>query len=142
MNIYLVDTVSVELEDAFKRLIPQLSETARIPDKQTLLKIVGSDTTRLFVAEENGKIVGTSSLVIYEIPAIRKAWIEDVVVDASVRGRGVAAALIQHILEYAKEEGLEKVDLTSSIHRKAAYRLYEKLGFEQRESTVFRKTLK
>lgn len=142
MNIYLVDTVSVELEDAFKRLIPQLSETARIPDKQTLLKIVGSNTTRLFVAEENGKIVGTSSLVIYEIPAIRKAWIEDVVVDASVRGRGVAAALIQHILEYAKEEGLEKVDLTSSIHRKAAYRLYEKLGFEQRESTVFRKTLK
>lgn len=142
MNIYLVDTVSVELEDAFKRLIPQLSETARIPDKQTLLKVVGSNTTRLFVAEENGKIVGTSSLVIYEIPAIRKAWIEDVVVDASVRGRGVAAALIQHILEYAKEEGLEKVDLTSSIHRKAAYRLYEKLGFEQRESTVFRKTLK
>ena len=142
MNIYLVDTLSVELEDAFKRLIPQLSETARIPDKQTLLKIVGSNTTRLFVAEENGKIVGTSSLVIYEIPAIRKAWIEDVVVDASVRGRGVAAALIQHILEYAKEEGLEKVDLTSSIHRKAAYRLYEKLGFEQRESTVFRKTLK
>lgn len=142
MNIYLVNTVNDQLENAFKKLIPQLSETARIPDKQVLLNIVSSDTTKLFVAEENGEIVGSSTLVIYEIPAIRKAWIEDVVVDANARGRGIAAALIQHILEYAKEEGLEKVDLTSSIHRKAAYKLYEKLGFEQRDSTVFRKTLK
>lgn len=141
MNIYLASFVSDELVDAFKRLIPQLDETARIPDIHTLSKIVNSETTRLFVVEDNHRIVASATLVIYDIPTIRKAWIEDVVVDETMRGRGIAVDLLQYILEYAHQEGLDKVDLTSNIQRKSAYALYEKLGFEQRESHIFRKII-
>lgn len=141
MRIYLVTSVDEQLVTTFQRLIPQLSATANIPDREQLQRVVESSASKLFVAEEDGVIVGTSMLAIYQAPTGSKAWIEDVVVDSSMRGRGVAVSLIEHILSYAKQEGLDKVDLTSSQQRKAAHALYERLGFAPRDSQLFRKVL-
>jgi ribosomal protein S18 acetylase RimI-like enzyme len=67
-----------------------------------------------------------------------RARIEDVVVDTAARGQGVAAKLTRHALRLAQDAGARTVDLTSRPDREAANRLYERLGFQARESTVYR----
>ena len=91
------------------------------------------------VAEEGGVIVGSLTLVVFPIPTGIRAWIEDVVVDADARGQGVGAALITEALNRAERLSATTVDLTSRASREAANRLYRRLGFELRETNVYRK---
>jgi len=142
MQIRIVTEITDEITQAFQRLLPQLSKSVVLPDKNYLEKIVLSGSTILFVAEDEGRIVGTLSLVAYNIPTGHKVWIEDVVTDDSVRGKGIGRSLIKNALEYAKKKGISKVDLTSANDRIAAHQLYKNTGFQERETTVFRKVLK
>jgi ribosomal protein S18 acetylase RimI-like enzyme len=84
--------------------------------------------------------VGTLTLVLFRIPTAMRAWIEDVVVDESARGAGVGEALTLAALERAADAGARTVDLTSRPSREAANRLYTRLGFELRETNVYRWT--
>ena len=77
----------------------------------------------------------------FEIPTGVRAWIEDVVIDDAVRGNGVAAALVRPPLDLAVAFGARTVDLTSRPDREAANRLYVEMGFEARQTNVYRKTL-
>jgi ribosomal protein S18 acetylase RimI-like enzyme len=81
------------------------------------------------------------TLITFEIPTAVRAWIEDVVVDETARGQGVAAALVQAALEGAEAVGARTVDLTSRPDREAANRLYLRMGFETRATNVYRRTL-
>jgi ribosomal protein S18 acetylase RimI-like enzyme len=67
-----------------------------------------------------------------------RAWIEDVVVDDSARGKGVGEALNRAALDRARAEGATTVDLTSRPSREAANRLYQRIGFVPRETNVYR----
>ena len=78
------------------------------------------------------------TLVLFRIPTGLRAWIEDVVVDASARGAGVGEALNRFALDQARSAGATTVDLTSRPSREAANRLYRRLGFVQRETNVYR----
>jgi ribosomal protein S18 acetylase RimI-like enzyme len=81
------------------------------------------------------------TLAVFTVPTGVRAWIEDVVVDDGARGAGVASALVQSALEHADRQGARTVDLTSRPQREAANRLYVRLGFERRETNVYRRTL-
>jgi ribosomal protein S18 acetylase RimI-like enzyme len=78
------------------------------------------------------------TLAVFPIPTGVRAWIEDVVVDQSARGRGVGEALSRRALELAAQAGARTVELTSRPSREAANRLYRRLGFEARETNVYR----
>lgn len=131
-----------ELVEAFVRLTPQLSSSNPPPTREQLTEIAESPATVLFVATdaESGQIIGSLTLALFRIPTGLRAWIEDVVVDEAVRGRGVGAALNEAALERADEVGARTVDLTSRPSREAANRLYKRLGFVQRETNVYRFT--
>jgi ribosomal protein S18 acetylase RimI-like enzyme len=86
----------------------------------------------------DGEIMGALTLVMFPIPTGLRAWIEDVVVDQAARGRGVGAALTQEAVRLARTDGARSVDLTSRPSRQAANRLYERLGFQVRDSKVYR----
>lgn len=138
--------VDLELVSAFARLVPQLSRSAPPPDADELASIVASPCTTVFVArdDEQGLIVGTLTLVMFRIPTGVRAHIEDVVVDAAaVRGRGLRTgeALTEAALEAARLAGARTVDLTSRPSRADANRLYLRLGFEQRDTNVYRFSL-
>ena len=133
--------VTPELISAFELLIPQLSSSNPPPQSSELQEIVSSDSLVLFIARIDGKIVGSLTLATFRIPTGLRAWIEDVVVDSSARGRGVGEALNQAALAEARARGAVTVDLTSRPSREAANRLYQKLGFVQRETNVYRFTL-
>jgi ribosomal protein S18 acetylase RimI-like enzyme len=92
----------------------------------------------LLARDEAGPILGCMTLVVFRIPTGVRAWIEDVVVDADARGKGVGEALNSAALELAASLGAKTVDLTSRPSREAANRLYRRLGFVQRETNVYR----
>jgi ribosomal protein S18 acetylase RimI-like enzyme len=133
-----------ELAGAFARLLPQLSATAVPPERNALADIIAAPSNTLLLARDRsdgGKIVGTLTLVTFRVPTAMRAWIEDVVVDSSARGRGVGEALTEEALRIAKLRGARTIDLTSRQSRVAARRLYEKKGFTVRDTTVYRYVL-
>ena len=142
MFIEIVAEVTDELVAAFERLIPQLSSSNPPPGKDELVDIVTSPATDLFLAtDDEGTVLGTATLVTFRIPTGRRAWIEDVVVDDAARGLGVGGALTQAMVDRAEELGCTTVDLTSRPTREAANRLYQREGFEVRDTNVYRRTL-
>lgn len=130
--------VTDELVAAFAELIPQLSRSNPPPSEEQLTEIVASDSTVLLIARDEAAILGSLTLAIFRIPTGLRAWIEDVVVDESARGRGVGAVLNQEAIRLAAEAGATTVDLTSRPAREAANRLYRRLGFVERETNVYR----
>ncbi len=138
MQIILIKEYSEQLYQSINQLLPQLSKGTAITNEQ-LQKLVDSENNFLFVAQDkNSEIVGMATLVCYDVPTGQKAWIEDVVVDSSCRGKGVGRKIMETILELAHKQGIKKIDLTSSYTRKSANLLYQKLGFEQRDSNLYR----
>lgn len=138
------ESVTDELVEAMAALIPQLSSSSPAPGPGELAEIVGSDATHLLVARDGdgpglgGAIVGSMTLAVFRIPTGVRAWIEDVVVDAGARGQGVGETLNRAALEVAARRGARTVDLTSRPSREAANRLYQRIGFVQRETNVYR----
>jgi ribosomal protein S18 acetylase RimI-like enzyme len=127
------------LARAMAELIPQVSESAPLPSEDELKAIVSSPATRLLLArDEAGSIVGTLTLVVFRIPTGVGAWIEDVVVDEQARRQGVGEALMTAAIQLAEESGARHLNLTSRPDREAANRLYRRLGFDHRETNVYR----
>jgi ribosomal protein S18 acetylase RimI-like enzyme len=137
--------VDSELVLAFERLIPQLSSSNPPPGPDALAAMIASDASIVLVARDDelgGAVVGSLTLVVFRIPTGVRAWIEDVVVDDSARGKGVGEALNRAALDRARAEGATTVDLTSRPSREAANRLYQRIGFVPRETNVYRYDLR
>ncbi len=139
MHIERQTAVTDELVEAFRRLMPQLSSSNSAPTRAELAEMIESPAITLLVARnDGGEIVGSLTLAMFRIPTGRRAWIEDVVVDSAQRGRGIGEALTREALAIAKAAGATTVDLTSRPSREAANRLYQRVGFEKRETNVYR----
>jgi len=132
--------VTDEVVGAFRRLVPQLSSSAKALDAAAIKDVVSSSAVTVLLAKNDDKIIGTLSLVMFPIPTAYRAWIEDVIVDDSARGQGVGMLLTEEALKRAKRAGARTVDLTTRPSRVAAGRLYERAGFTQRETRVYRYT--
>ncbi|MEO7836160.1 MAG: GNAT family N-acetyltransferase [Acidimicrobiales bacterium] len=132
-------SVDDELVEAFARLVPQLSSSSPPTGPDELGQMLEAPGTHVVLArEENGPIIGTLTLVVFRIPTGVRAWIEDVVVDEAARGQGVGEALTRHALDLSAAAGARTVDLTSRPTREVANRLYQRLGFEPRDTNVWR----
>ncbi|WP_433200128.1 GNAT family N-acetyltransferase [Dactylosporangium sp. CS-047395] len=138
VEVEVVRDVTDEIVQAFARLLPQLSRSAEPPSLEALQAVATWPGTHQLIARADGAIVGALTLVTFPIPTGLRAWIEDVVVDGAARGRGVGAALTQEAVRLARAAGARTVDLTSRPSRAAANRLYERLGFQVRDSKVYR----
>jgi ribosomal protein S18 acetylase RimI-like enzyme len=138
MLIEHVQRVTDELLDAVSRLIPQLKITSPRLTRDGLAALLASDATSLLTArDEAGTLVGMLTLIHYRTPTGVRARIEDVVVDESARGKGIAVELVQRALSIAREKGADGVALTSNPRREAANRLYQKVGFKNWETNVY-----
>ena len=132
-------TVTDELLDALTRLIPQLKISSPRLTRDDVAALVSSDAVSLLTAraDASARIVGMLTLIVYRVPTGVRARIEDVVVDESARGRGVAVELVRRALEIAREKGADGVALTSNPRREAANKLYQKVGFKKWETNVY-----
>lgn len=129
--------VDDDLVRSIAQLLPQLSSSPP-PTAAELSEIVDDPGSTIFLARLEGRIVGTLTLVTFRIPSGLKAWIEDVIVDESARGHGIGDLLNRAALDHARNLGAKAVSLTSRPSREAANRLYQRIGFVQRETNVYR----
>ena len=148
MTVELITAATPEIHEAMGRLIPQLSRSAAPMSEADVQRFLSQDSVHLFAfrpdeadAQGNRPILGMLSLVAFEIPTGVRAWVEDVVVDEAARGQGAGFALVEAAVEHAKNVGARTVDLTSRPSREAANRLYQRAGFQLRETNAYRVTL-
>ena len=118
---------------------------AEIPvTAQTQQRAVASPGTRIFIAENDEKhIIGCATLCVFESPTGRKASVEDVVVLPAYRGQGIGRTLLERIINFARTK-LAPIDLrlTSNPTRTEANALYQALGFEKRDTNVYKMEIK
>ena len=142
VRVEVISQVTSELVEALTRLVPQLSKSNPAPTERELAAIVASRASVLFVAyDQDDEIVGSLTLVLFRIPTGLRAWIEDVVVDESARGKGVGHRMNEAAIDYARKAGAKTVDLTSRPSRDVANRLYQRLGFKKSDTNVYRYVL-
>jgi ribosomal protein S18 acetylase RimI-like enzyme len=139
MLIETADRVTADLLDALTRLIPQLKISVPRLARDEVAGLLSLDAVTLLTARSNASapIVGMLTLIVYRVPTGVRARIEDVVVDESARGQGIAVALVERALDIARAKGADGVALTSNPRREAANQLYQKVGFERWETNVY-----
>lgn len=93
------------------------------------------------IDEQSGKIIGMGTLIVHQTMAAKKAWIEDVVTHTCYRKKGIGHRIQAMLEQRARFVGADYIDLTSGTNRTDARRLYRSLGYEPRQSTLFRKKL-
>ena len=138
VHVEVLSEVTDEVVETFERLLPQLSSSASPLDRQALQAIVAAPASTILIARVGGQIAGTLTLATFPIPTGIRAWIEDVVVDEAARGKRVGTALITEAISLARQAGARTVDLTSRPSRVSAGVLYERIGFELRDTRMYR----
>ena len=87
---------------------------------------------QLIVGEAGDQVLATYQLTVISglsQSAARRAQIEAVRVDASLRGQGAGAALMADAEARARAAGASLMQLTSNASRTDAHRFYERLGY-------------
>jgi ribosomal protein S18 acetylase RimI-like enzyme len=138
VSIERVTEATDEIVDALVRLLPQVSTTAPRPTRDGVADLLSrADHYLLIARDDDRRIVGSLTLIVYRMVARLQATIHDVVVDEAARGRGIGEALTVEAQRLATEAGADSIRLTSRSHRAAAHRLYERLGFEPVDTRVY-----
>ncbi len=137
------DAVAADLPRLLELLL-QLSESSSYPETATrpisdehhaaLERIAADPGARLVVLEAGGWVLGT--LTLYVLPNLSHggrpfAVVENVVVDATLRGGGHGRLLMAEAVRIARAAGCYKVSLTSNNRRGPAHAFYERNGFAQ-----------
>ena len=138
LEIFEVKEACESFVEPINCLLAQLSSSGRNLTVEQLQSLVDNAATHLFLARYKGDIVAMLTLGEYLAPTGRKMWIEDVVVDASVRGKSFGRAMVEWAMEYPRVLGGGTLMLTSRPSRVAANALYRSCGFEQRETNVYK----
>jgi GNAT superfamily N-acetyltransferase len=99
---------------------------------------VADPAVTLLLAKDGREVVGTTTVIVYTTPFWIKARLDEVVVDAAARGKGVGAALVSAALDIARAKGAQVAELQSGVQREAANRLYPRMGFKLRDTNVYR----
>ncbi len=109
-----------------------LTEPAPTAYGAALDEILADPSQKLLVTVEDELIVGMAAFIrAANLSHVGRPWalVEDVVVDASHRGKGYGEALLRRAIELAREGGCYKLVLTSNKARTDAHRFYRRLGF-------------
>lgn len=123
------------------RLLGQLTSRTISFSEADYRVLVASSNNPFFLLLDDGRVIGMLTVGVYLSPTGDKAWIEDVVVDKMFRGRGLGRKLVAHAIEYCKSQGINTLMLTSNPKRVAANALYQSLGFERKETNVYKMDL-
>lgn len=139
MTIKEITTLTPAIQTAIQHFIDLLVTTPYTASNETLTALVASENSHLFLAyDETENVAGMITVGMYYSPTGKKAWIEDVVVDDTFRGQGVGEKLVQHAIEFTKTKDVNLLMLTSHPSRIAANKLYPRVGFNKRETNVYK----
>ncbi len=135
-----VTTFSPDIAQAIRDLAQQEGKNYKDLSDGDVKEMIDSPLHFLYLARDakSNAFVGMVLLMVFRIPYVRKGYIDDLVVDEKFRNKGLGTQLMQQAVDTAREKGAAYVDFTSRPRRDASNNLYEKLGFEKRETNVYR----
>ena len=137
-SIIEIKTYSPEYHEAMQRFLNQLTTSPMVLTESMFHQLLDSENSHLFFIIKDEQIAGMLTVGIYHSPTGGKAWIEDVVVDETFRGQGLSKQLVAHAIEFVKSQQIPLLMLTSNSKRIAANKLYQAIGFERKETNVYR----
>jgi len=113
-------------------LVTQLGYPSDVSQVLARMRRVQDDPDiRMLVAENDAGIVGMIGIMVF--PAFHRdglhGYVTAMVVDQTVRGGGIGAALLQAGEAWFAERGVKRVNLTTALHREEAHVFYEKNGY-------------
>jgi len=126
----------VQLQD-LNALLPQL-HSDRLGSQEELERMISNKNVTFVVARDGTRVIGMATGNYVQKLGKKIGYIEDVVVDETYRGQGIGKKLLQYIIEDARSTQVRQIYLTSKAGRTAANALYEKLGFEKRDTNNYR----
>lgn len=125
---------SVEIYTEMAKLFSFLTESKPISFEE--LKNAEHFPQILLVFSEN-RLIAMATLTIVELFSGKKAWVEDVVVLPEFQNQGIGKKMMEFLLHFAEEKKVKQILLYSNPKRVAAHQLYKKIGFLEKESTLF-----
>ena len=137
-RIVEIESYSAEYHEAMQRFLDQLTTNPMKLTETMFRQLIESANSHLFFLMKGEEIAGMLTVGIYFSPTGGKAWIEDVVVDQAFRGQGLSKLLVAHAIEFTRSQGIPSLMLTSNPKRIAANKLYQTMGFERKETNVYR----
>lgn len=137
-SIIEIKTYSPEYHEAMQRFLNQLTTSPMVLTESMFHQLLASENSHLFFIMKDEQIAGMLTVGIYYSPTGGKAWIEDVVVDETFRGQGLSKLLVAHAIQFVKSQQIPLLMLTSNSKRIAANKLYQAMGFERKETNVYR----
>ena len=105
-------------------------------DEKALMELFADPNRPILAAIVDGKLAGYAFCILQitennPVLCDRKVlYIDDLCVDETIRGKGIATALYARVIEYAKELGCDAVTLNVWCGNDSAMKFYEKCGLK------------
>lgn len=99
-------------------------------EKEHIKKVKTSETSNYFVVMKNNKMIGCIGFNGNTARKMKHYGTIGISVLKEYWGRGVATALLEKLISWAKEKGIKKINLDVFENNKRAIKLYEKFGFK------------
>ncbi len=110
-----------------KKLISQLDSSTQAREINYYRSVLNGYVSKKMV---DGRLAGLGWIFPRRTLSRKQAVIEDMIVDESQRGKGYGKEILLDLMRWAKENGIEVIELTSGSHRVAANELYKSVGFQ------------
>ncbi|MBF8249933.1 MAG: streptothricin acetyltransferase [Candidatus Levybacteria bacterium] len=140
IKIEQLKTFAPDITQALNNLLVQLNPNSKKLTDEEVKEIIEETSSHLLIAKEpkDNKIVGMLTLITFSAPSAKKGVLEDVVVDDNFQGKGIGKKLITQAINMAREAGVARLEFTSNPERVKANKFYQHLGFNKRDTNVYR----
>jgi len=124
----------MEIEE-IKKLVEQLDPTAYTDEQKLAAALKNGYAAKEY--NEEGRLIGIGWIFPRQTLLRKQAVIEDMIVDEAYRGKGLGRKILRELIRWAKEQGVEVVELTTNPKRVAANELYKSEGFRLHETNHY-----
>lgn len=139
IKILRLEEISGKVLEAINGLLAQLvTSKSVILSEVQLEEIISSASSEMFLMYRDNEIIGMFTIANYLTPTGHKYWLEDVVVDNRYRGQLLGKRMVEEAIRLVEKRGKSTFMLTSKPARVVANKLYSSLGFEKKETNVYK----
>jgi ribosomal protein S18 acetylase RimI-like enzyme len=137
MKIERITEFSPALLEGLNKLYLQLSSSGRQIAAAYLENVLKDKNVYLYCMYEGERMIGTGTVLLMQPIGGSRAYFDDIVVDEAYRGKGLGKMLMDELMVVARKLGVGQVEFTSKPARVAANALYQKMGFQLKETNVY-----
>ena len=142
INIGPMTEYDPDVAEAMGKLRQQLStrHDGSAIDRNRLEELIESHYHDVLLAVDNDKVVGMVIVSVVMTTLEQNVYMEDLVVDAECRGKGIGGKLLEAVKEWGRAKGCRRLEFTSSNRdgKVGARGFYESHGANVRDTDFYR----